>query len=158
MNVHCLWSVTCIQFSNWSTAGSWLLKLPQQTLQPWCWSTEGLINLFQRVHAHYKEETFIKDLLFKRIYKIIIVNKCFFQITFTIFFKSLFVRFLLFESMRYSDITHNISCFPEYLRIVCMYKCYYLGRSEFFFPFKPFIFNLNFPCIQMWYYIWSYNM
>lgn len=72
-----------------------------------------------------------------------LVNKCFFQITFTIFFKSLFVRFLLFESMRYSDITHNISCFPEYLRIVCMYKCYYLGRSEFFFPFKPFIFNLN---------------
>lgn len=80
-----------------------------------------------------------------------LVNKCFFQITFTIFFKSLFVRFLLFESMRYSDITHNISCFPEYLRIVCMYmyKCYYLGRSEFFFPFKPFIFNLNFPCINV---------
>lgn len=66
-------------------------------------------------------------------------------------FLKVYLRFLLFESMRYSDITgtHNISCIPEYLRIVCMYKCYYLGRSEFFFPFKPFIFNLNFPCINV---------
>lgn len=64
-------------------------------------------------------------------------------------FLKVYLRFLFFESMRYFDIIYNILCFFEYLRIVCMYKCYYLGWFEFFFLFEFFIFNFNFSCINV---------